>query len=55
MKPKDIFLELLKKDGRPERALKQYEALNVVLYDPVNAYLQGNRVRGKMTKDRWGT
>lgn len=33
MKPKDIFLELLKKDGRPERALKQYEALNVVLYD----------------------
>lgn len=55
MKPKDIFLELLKKDGRPERALKQYEALNVVLYDPVNAYLHGNRVRGKMTKDRWGT
>lgn len=55
MTPKEIFLELLKPDGRPERQLDQYEALNMVLYDPINIYLRGNRVRGTVSKDRWGT
>lgn len=44
--PKEIFLELLKPDGKPERILKQYEALHMCLYDPINAYLRGNRRRG---------
>ena len=29
MTPKEIFLELLKKEGRPERLLDQYEAVDV--------------------------
>ncbi len=55
MTPKEIFLELLKPDGQPERQLKQYEALHMVLNDPVNGYLRGSRVRGTTAKDRWGT
>ena len=55
MTPKEIFLELLKPDGKPERQLKQYEALHLVLNDPINGYLRGNRVRGSVGKDRWGT
>ena len=52
---KEIFLELLKPEGRPERVLRQYEALHMCLYDPINTYLRGNRKRGSVTKDRWGT
>lgn len=55
MTPRENFLELLKRDGRPERQLDQYEALNLVLYDPINAYLRGNRRRGTTSRDRWGT
>ena len=55
MTPKEIFLEMLKPDGQPPRQLKQYEALHLVLTDPINAYLRGNRVRGSVSRDRWGT
>jgi len=55
MTPKQIFLEMLKPDGQPERQLKQYEALHLVLTDPINRYLRGNRVKGSVSKDRWGT
>ena len=53
--PKEIFLELLKPSGRPERVLKQYEALHMCLNDPINTYLRGNRRRGTVSRDRWGT
>ena len=53
MTPKEIFLELLKPNGQPERQLKQYEALHMVLTDPINGYLRGSRVRGSVSKDRW--
>lgn len=53
--PKEIFLELLKPNGRPERVLKQYEALHMCLNDPINTYLRGNRRRGTVSRDRWGT
>jgi corrinoid protein of di/trimethylamine methyltransferase len=53
--PKEIFLELLKPDGKPERQLKQYEGLALFLGDPINGYLRGNRKRGATTLDRWGT
>ncbi len=53
--PKEIFLELLKPDGKPERELKQYEALHLCLYDPINIFLRGNRKRGSVSVDRWGT
>ena len=52
---KEIFLEMLKPDAQPERQLKQYEALHMCLYDPINAYLRGNRKRGTVSVDRWGT
>ena len=53
--PKEIFQELLKPNGRPERVLKQYEALHMCLNDPINTYLRGNRRRGSVSRDRWGT
>ena len=53
--PREIFLETIKPDGRPERILDQYEALGMVLGDPINAYLRGNRARGTTSRDRWGT
>ena len=28
--PKEIFLELLRPDGQPERQLRQYEALSLI-------------------------
>lgn len=53
--PKEVFLELLKLDGKPERQLKQYEALSIVLDDPVNSYLRAGRGKGCTSIDRWGT
>ena len=53
--PKEIFLELIKPDGQPERQLCQYEALHMCLTDPINTYLRGNCKRGSVSKDRWGT
>ena len=38
---KEIFLEMLKPGAQPERQLKQYEALHMCLYDPINTYLRG--------------
>ena len=53
--PREIFLETIRPDGRPERILDQYEALGMVLNDPINTYLRGNRARGVTSVDRWGT
>ena len=53
--PKEIFLELIRPDGQPERQLRQYEALHMCLTDPCNTYLRGNRKRGTTSRDRWGT
>ena len=55
MTPKELFLELLKPDGRPDRQLKQYEALYMALGDPVARYAFGMRLPGVVSKDRWGT
>ena len=41
--PKEIFLELLRPDGQPERQLRQYEALSMCFTDPINAYLRGRK------------
>ena len=54
MTAKEIFLELLKEDGKPERLLDQYEALCLWRSDPVNGYLRNGRARGTTRKDRWG-
>ena len=43
--PKEIFLELIRPGGQPERQLRQYEALAMYLADPINVFLRGNRKR----------
>ena len=55
MTPAEIFLELLKPNGRPERQLKQYEALHIMFDNPLDAYLMGSRPPGTTCTDRWGT
>lgn len=50
------FLETIKKGGRPDRLVKQYEAVSMVPGDPVNYYVRGARFPGMPPqKDRWGT
>jgi len=50
---KENFLETIKKDGKPDRLVNQYDPL-VVIPNPVGAYCRGHRVRGKNGIDRWG-
>lgn len=52
--PKEIFMEMLKPDGQPDRQLKQYEALSMLLGDPVGAYMFTGRKPGATVIDRWG-
>ena len=55
MTAKEIFLELLKPDGRPERQLVQYEALQMALGDPAGGFLHKGRRPGATITDLWGT
>ncbi len=52
---RECFLETIKENGKPDRLLKQFEALEPVMNDPLTTYTRGNRERGKSTRDRWGT
>ena len=52
--PKEIFLETLKPDGKPERQLMQYEALTVQLPDPIIMYVGGGSRPGVTVKNQWG-
>jgi len=54
MKAKEIFQELLKPDGKPERQLVQYEAFAVQIPDPIFLYLREGSRPGVTIKDRWG-
>ncbi len=54
MTAKEIFLELLKPDGRPERQLVQYEALEMVVAHPIGAYVRPGFRPGASITDRWG-
>ena len=55
MTPKELFLEMLKPDAKPERQLVQYEALSFIMPDPILMYLMDGRRPGTTSKDRWGT
>ena len=55
MTAKEIFLELLEKDGKPERQLVQYEAIQMVLGDPAGGFLNRGMRPGASYIDRWGT
>ena len=52
--PKELFLELLKPDGKPERHLMQYEALTVQMPDPIMIYVGGGSRPGVTVKNQWG-
>ena len=54
MTPKEIMLELLRPDGRPERQLVQYEALEMVVAHPIGAYIRPGFRPGASITDRWG-
>lgn len=51
---KENFLETLKPDGKPDRLVKDYEALAAVRTDPIFRYIRGGRVKGQTIKDPWG-
>ncbi|MGI5936740.1 MAG: uroporphyrinogen decarboxylase family protein [Oscillospiraceae bacterium] len=54
--PKQNFLETIKRDGKPDRLVKQYENMIFFPADPVAAYVRGKRYRGMPPlKDKWGT
>ncbi|MBN2038617.1 MAG: uroporphyrinogen decarboxylase (URO-D) [Spirochaetes bacterium] len=53
--PKENLLETLKPDGKPDRLVNQYKPFALIMNDPVYRLVRGNRVRGKTTKDIWGT
>lgn len=52
---KQNVLETLKKDGKPDRLVNQFEPFVAIMNDPVYGLVRGNRVKGKTTKDCWGT
>lgn len=54
MNPREIFEELLKPNGRPERQLKQYEAFGFVWGGPIGSFLRPGIGPGKTGKDAWG-
>ncbi|MCQ2559021.1 MAG: uroporphyrinogen decarboxylase (URO-D), partial [Oscillospiraceae bacterium] len=54
MTPKEIFLETLKPDGKPERMLKQYEALGMLFGDPAMVFVRGMSKPGTVIQDKWG-
>lgn len=54
MTAKEIFLELIRPDGRPERQLVQYEALQMVLGDPAGMYVNEGVRPGAVATNKWG-
>ena len=44
--PKELFLELLKPEGKSPRQLLQYEALEFALPEPILLYMGANRRPG---------
>ncbi len=52
---KENLLETIRPHGRPDRLVNQYQPFALIMNDPVRAYTSGNRIRGSISKDRWGT
>ncbi|MDR1204815.1 MAG: uroporphyrinogen decarboxylase (URO-D) [Peptococcaceae bacterium] len=50
---RENFLETLKRDGKPDRLVNQYEPETLVL-DPVSAFIRKGISMGKTIKDAWG-
>ncbi len=50
----ELFRETVRRDGRPERVLRQYEGLSFVFGDPISRFLNGGMKRGTSFVNRWG-
>lgn len=56
MTAKELFLETIKPDGKPDRLLRQYEGLTFFPPNPANNFVRGNRHRGMdPLVDKFGT
>ena len=53
--PKQNVLETLKQDGKPDRLVNQFKPFVHITTDPCGRFTRGNRLKGTVTKDRWGT
>lgn len=52
---KQNVLETLKPGGKPDRLVNGFVPFVPIMSDPIYALLRGNRVKGRTTKDVWGT
>ncbi|MDR3278408.1 MAG: uroporphyrinogen decarboxylase (URO-D) [Oscillospiraceae bacterium] len=52
---KENLLETLKKDGKPDRLVNEWEPFAFLPVDPICAYTLGGRKPGTSVRDRWGT
>ena len=53
---RENFLETIKKGGKPDRLVKQYEAFGMVFGNPITNYVKGKSFPGMApTADLWGT
>jgi hypothetical protein len=53
---KQNFLETIRRDGKPDRIVKQFEGTSFMPFDPVNKYARSERYEGMPpNKDKWGT
>ena len=52
---KQNVLETLKRNGKPNRLVNQFQPFVTIMNDPVYLFVRGNRIKGKTTKDCWGT
>lgn len=54
--PKENFYETIKKDGKPDRLVNQYEDMVLIPATPTSTYVRGKRFPGmEPTKDLFGT
>jgi len=53
--PKQNFLETIKKGGKPDRIVSEYQPFVPVMNDPCGKFTRGNRKKGAVTRDVWGT
>ncbi|MDR1573374.1 MAG: uroporphyrinogen decarboxylase (URO-D) [Clostridiales Family XIII bacterium] len=54
LSPRDNFLETIKRDGKPDRLVNQYESIAMILPDPILMHSREGAARGKIFTDTWG-
>lgn len=52
---REVLEQTLAPNGKPSRLLVQWEPFEFVMNEPLMTFCRGNRVRGKSSRDEWGT